>query len=138
MTNARVVWGEKGQFIGSGDSRHSIVMSGLEREKAGGVTPSELLLISLGGCTAVGIVSILTKKRQPLSQLEIEIEGQQDASPPWAYRKVKLNFRVRGRGLTKAGVRQAIALSERRYCPVAASLRPTVEIETSFEILPEE
>jgi len=138
MTNARVVWEEKGQFIGTGDTRHLIVMSGLEGESAGGVTPSELLLISLGGCTAVGIVSILTKKRQPLSQLEIEIEGQQDAGPPWAYRKVNLNFRVRGRGLTEAGVRQAIALSEKKYCPVAASLRPTVEIETSFEILPEE
>lgn len=137
MTNARVVWEEKGQFIGTGDKRHSIVMSGLEGD-AGGVTPSELLLISLGGCTAVSIVSILTKKRQPLSRLEIEIEGQQDTSPPWAFRKVNLTFRVRGRGLTEAGVRQAVALSERRYCPVAASLRPTVEIETSLEILPEE
>jgi putative redox protein len=138
MARARVVWDEKGRFVGTGRTRHSIAMSGELGEEADGVGPSELLLIALGGCTAVGVVNILARKRQSLSQLEIDIEGQQDANPPWAYRKVSLHFRARGHGLTQAGVRQAIALSEHKYCPVAASLRPTVEIATSFEILPEE
>jgi putative redox protein len=84
----------------------------------------------------VDVVSILRKERQPLSRLEVLADGVQDADPPWRFRTIHLTYRLRGRNLTAEGVARAIELSEGKYCSVAASLRPQVEITTSFEILP--
>ncbi len=138
MAKARVVWVEKGQFVGTDSSRHAVVMSTQDEENGTGMKPSELLLIALGACSAVDVVSILTKKRMPLSRLELEISGEQDADPPWTYRRAHLHYRLAGSGLTEKAVEQAVALSEEKYCSVAASLRPTVAISSYFEILPAE
>jgi putative redox protein len=87
-------------------------------------------------CTAVDVVGILRKKRQTLTHLEIVADGEQAAEPPWAFRRIHLTYRLRGTHLTSEAVARAIELSEGRYCSVSASLRPQVEITTSFEILP--
>jgi putative redox protein len=86
----------------------------------------------------VDVVSILRKKRQPLSHMEVLADGVQDANPPWRFRTIHLTYLLRGRTLTPEAVTRAIELSEGKYCSVAASLRPQVEITTSFEILPAE
>jgi putative redox protein len=138
MAKARVVWVEKGQFVGTDSSRHAVVMSTQDEENGTGVKPSDLLLISLGACSSVDVVKILGKKRMPLSRLEVEISGEQDADPPWTYRRAHLHYRLAGPGLTEEAAQQAITLSEEKYCSVAASLRPTVAISTDFEILPAE
>jgi len=101
------------------------------------MNPSDLLLVALASCTAVDVVSILRKKRQLLTRLEILADGEQDADPPWRFRRIRLIYRLRGKKLTPEAVGRAIELSETRYCSVSASLRPQVEITTSFEILPE-
>jgi putative redox protein len=99
--------------------------------------PTDLLLLSLASCTAVDVVTILEKKRQPLSAMEIVAEGTQDDDPPWQFRKVHLIFRLRGSNLTESAARQAIDLAEGKYCSVAASLKPQVAITTDLEILPD-
>ena len=134
VTNVRWVTGK--QFVGIDSTKHSVVLS--TGDEGVGVKPSEMLLIALSACTAVDIVDILTKKRTPLSYLEIVATGEQDANPPWPYRKIHLLYKVGGKGLTEKSVSQAIALSEEKYCSVAATVRGVAEITTSYEIFPVE
>jgi putative redox protein len=82
-------------------------------------------------------VDILTKKRMPLTLLEISSTGEQDPNPPWTFRKIALHFRLSGKGLTEKAVSQAIELSHEKYCSVAATVRATAQISTEFEIVEE-
>jgi putative redox protein len=140
MTKAqtRLVWCGEGLFVGIDSNKHSVVISTQDEANRVGMKPSDLLLVALASCTAVDVVSILRKKRQPLSRLEVAADGVQDDRPPWRFRAIHLTYRVRGRDLTPEAVGRAIELAEGRYCSVSASLRPQVEITTSFEILPAE
>lgn len=136
MGTSIIKWVGSKQFVGIDSTRHSIVMS--TTDEGVGMKPSELILVALGACTAVDVVDIMAKKRQPLSFLEISADGEQDPNPPWPYRKIHLTYRLRGKGLTDKAVEQAIQLSEEKYCSVAATLRGVATITTSYEILPEE
>jgi len=135
MGTATVKWIEGKQFIGIDSTRHSVVLSTVD--EGIGIKPSDLLLIAVASCTAVDVVEILTKKRMPLSHLEISSTGEQDDTPPWPFRKIHLHFRVAGENLTDKAVARAIQLSEEKYCSVAATVRATAEITTDFEILEE-
>jgi len=124
---------ESKRFISTDSTGHSIVMS-TPKENTG-MKPSELILSALAGCSSVDVVDILAKKRTPLSHLEVQVTAEQEADPPWTFRKIYMKFLVKGKGLTEKSVEQAIALSEEKYCSVAATLRGEAEIITSFEIL---
>jgi putative redox protein len=133
MGTATVKWIGGKQFIGIDSTCHSVVLS--TPDEGVGIKPSELLLIAVASCSAVDVVEILSKKRMPLTQLEISSSGEQDKDAPWTFRKVHLHFRLSGKNLTEKAVEQAIHLSEEKYCSVAATIRPTAEITTDFEIL---
>jgi putative redox protein len=135
MGTTTVKWIEGKQFIGIDSTQHSVVLS--TPDEGIGVKPSDLLLIAVSACTAVDVVEILTKKRMPLTHLEITTSGEQDSNPPWTFRKIHLHFRVGGKNLTEKAVAQAIELSEEKYCSVAATIRATAQITTDFEILDE-
>jgi putative redox protein len=135
---AHVTWVQKRQFVGTDSSKHSVVMSSQDEENGTGMKPSELLLVALGGCTGYDVVDILLKKRQQLTGLEIVVTGEQDADPPWAYRKIHVHYVVRGRELREKAVRDAIALSEEKYCSVAATVRGVAEITQDYTIVEEE
>lgn len=136
MTTTKVKWIAGKQFLGVDSTNHSVVLS--TPQEGVGIKPSDLLLIAVASCTAVDVVDILTKKRMPLTHLEITCSGEQDRDPPWTFRKIHLHFTVAGRNLTEKAVAQAIQLSEEKYCSVAATLRPTAQITTGYEILEEE
>jgi putative redox protein len=111
-------------------------MSSQDEENATGLKPSELLLLALGGCTAVDVVAIMRKKRQAMTGLEINVSGEQDENPPWTFRHIYLEYVVRGKGLSEKGLAQAIELSEEKYCSVRNSL--TCEVTSSYRIVEEE
>mgnify|MGYP000897578366 FL=1 len=136
MGSTTVRWVTGKQFVGIDSTKHSVVLS--SSEDGVGIKPSEMLLIALASCTAVDVVEILSKKRMLLSFLEIFTSGEQDSEPPWPYRKIHIKYRVGGKGLSEKAVEQAIALSEEKYCSVAATVRGIAEITTEFEILPED
>ncbi|HVF42337.1 MAG TPA: OsmC family protein [Pyrinomonadaceae bacterium] len=98
-------------------------------------TPMELLLIALGGCTAVDVVSILKKKRERVTDYRVEVRGTRRDEHPRAFTRMEVRHVVRGRGVSEKSVAAAIELSETKYCSVAATLRPGVEIVTSYEII---
>jgi putative redox protein len=136
MASATVRWIGGKQFVGIDSTKHSVVLS--TPDEGVGMKPSELLLVAVASCSAVDVVEILAKKRAKLASLEIQVSGEQDADPPWTFRKIHIKYSLRGKGLTEDGVRQAIDLSEHKYCSVAATVRGVAEIITEFEILPEE
>jgi putative redox protein len=133
MSQATIRWVSGKQFIGVDSTNHSVVIS--TPDEGVGMKPSELLLVALGSCTAVDVVDILAKKRQPLSSLEIQVSAEQDSDPPWTFRKIHVHYKLSGAGLTEKAVAQAIELSEGKYCSVAATVRGVAEVTTSFEIV---
>ena len=133
MASINVKWVEGRQFVGVDSTSHSVVLS--SPADGIGMKPSDLLLISLAGCTAYDVVEILSKKRQDLKGLAVEVSGEQEADPPWTFRRIHTIYRLRG-DLDDKAVRQAIELSESKYCSVAATLRAAAELTWEYEIEP--
>jgi len=134
-SHAQIKWLDKLEFVGTDSTKHSLVMSSQDEENATGLKPSDLLLLALGGCTAVDVVTIMRKKRQAVTGLEINVRGEQDENPPWTFRHIHLEYVVRGKGLSEKGLAQAIELSEEKYCSVRSSL--TCEVTSSYRIVEE-
>ncbi len=129
----QVTWVQNEQFVGTDSTNHSIVLS--TAKDGTGAKPSDMLLVALGACAGVDVVGILVKKRQKLSGLQIQVDGQQDADPPWAFRKIHVEYIVRGQGISEKAVQQAVELSEEKYCSVAATIRGVAEITSSYQIV---
>ena len=109
-----------------------------DSERASAATPMELLLVALGGCTAVDVISILRKKRERVSDYRVEVRGERRDEHPRAFTRVEVRHIFRGRNLSERAVASAIELSETKYCSVAATLRPGVELVTTYEITEDE
>jgi len=138
VAKATVKWTGGGQFVGTDSTKHSLVISTQDENSGTGLKPSELLLIALGGCTGVDVVSILKKRRQKLSGLEIQVTGEQDPDPPWTFRKIHVEYRLTGRGLSREAVERAIRLSEEKYCSVQATVSGIAEVTSSYTLLQDE
>ena len=133
---AKVIFSGDEFFIGVTPSGHAQVIE-TNSQRANAATPMELLLIALGGCTGVDVISIMQKKRQDVTDYRIEVSGERRAEHPRAYTRMNVRHVMRGRNLSEKALVMAIELSEAKYCSVAATLRPTVEIVSCFEIIEE-
>jgi putative redox protein len=133
MYHASVRWVGEEKFLGIGPSGHGVPMDS-DRQSNTAPGPMEMLLLALGACTASDVVSILKKKRQKLEALEIEVSGERAKEPPTVWLKLELVYRLRGK-LDEKAVKDAIHLSESKYCSVAAMLRKTAAIHFRYEIL---
>jgi putative redox protein len=137
MAQVNVTWVEKGQFVGTDSSNHSLVMSTQDEENATGLKPSDLLLLALGGCIGVDMISILSKKRQTVTGLEINVTSQQDTNPPWTFRHIHLEYVIRGRDLSERAVKRAIQLSEEKYCSIRATISGVAQTTNSYRLIEE-
>jgi putative redox protein len=131
MATAKVKWLGQEEFLATMPSGRTVPFDG---KSIAGAGPMEILLGALGSCTAIDIVLILEKKRQKLVGLEIEISGERAKDPPSVWTKIEMVYRLSGQ-LEEKSVRDAIELSQNKYCSVAATLRKTAEITYRFEIL---
>ena len=131
---ARVQWIGKQQFVAVGPSGHAVSMDS-DRSSNTAPGPMELLLLALGACTATDVVIILEKKRQKLQSLEVICSGERAADPPQVWTKLNILFRLSGQ-LEESGVKQAIQLSEEKYCSVSATLKKTADLSWNYEIIP--
>lgn len=105
--------------------------------KNAGARPMELLLMGLGGCTAIDLILILKKQRQALDDLKIEVTGEREqieGTEMKPFKKINIHYRLFGT-LDPARVEKAIALSMDKYCSATAQLRPSAEITHSYEIV---
>jgi putative redox protein len=132
MTDARIQWTDGERFVGQATSKHAIVIDASKEKTAN--SPMELVLIGLCGCTATDVVTILRKKREPFTSLEVKAEAERAASPPTVYTEIHLTYVVGGNVSHKA-VEDAVRLSEEKYCSVAAMLSKTAKITYTIEYL---
>ena len=123
-------------FLGTTPSGHAMALD-TDSQRSTAPSPVELLLVALGSCTATDVASILTKKRQHVTSYVVEVTGQRRDEYPRKYTSMKVHHILTGRSISPKAVAHAIELSETKYCSVAATLRPTVEIQSSFEIIEE-
>jgi putative redox protein len=99
------------------------------------LTPMENVLASLAACSSYGVISILKKKRQKISDFNVEATGERRKEPfPKIFTKIHLKYKLNGQDINPEAVKKAIHLSEEKYCSVGGMLKNTVEITSSFEI----
>ena len=134
MQTGSVKWIGKQKFVATSPSGHAMTIDSV-RTSNQAPGPMELLLLALGACTATDVVIILDKKRQKLESLEVICSGERAAEPPTVWTKLEMLYRLRGQ-LDDVAVKQAIQLSEDKYCSVAAMLRKTATLSWRYEVLP--
>jgi putative redox protein len=134
MQVATVKWVGREEFLAQMPSGHAVVFDA-DRKYNSAPGPMEMLLGALGACSSVDVVEILKKKRQKLASIEIEVAGERATEPPTVWTKIEMIYRLTGT-LDEKAVRDAIELSQTKYCSVAATLRKTAEITYRFEIQP--
>jgi putative redox protein len=131
MTEAKAVWLDNQRFTAEASSSHAIVVDG---DKKTANSPMELVLIALCGCTGYDVASILRKKREPFTRLEVRASAERATQPPTVYTAIKLTYVVGGKVARKA-VEDAVRLSKEKYCSVSAMLQKTVKITSEIELL---
>ncbi len=135
--NARVKWIEDAAWIGETGSGHGIVIDG-PAEIGGrnlGVRPMELILLGVGGCSAMDVIHILKKARQPVDDVVIELKGERADTDPKVFTDIHLHFKVMGEGLSERQVARAVQLSAEKYCSASIMLQASVNITHSHEIV---
>jgi putative redox protein len=132
MQTAKVRWVGGEEFLAEMPSGHAVVFDA-DRKSNSAAGPMEMLLGALGACTSVDVVMILAKKRQKLERLEVSVSGERAAEPPAVWTKIEMVYRLAGKLEDKA-VRDAIELSQTKYCSVAAMLGKTAKISYRYEI----
>ena len=136
--NATVRWIQGLTLVGVSDSNHWIVMdTDADVGGSGGAAkPLELVLIGLGGCTAMDVVSMLKKMHVSLDAFEIRLHADRAEDHPKVFTKIRLEYRLFGKDIDPQKVERAIDLSKSKYCSVSAMLGKAAEIEYGFTIQP--
>lgn len=132
--HASVKWVGEDKFIGESESGHCIVMDANSAASTA-PTPLENVLLSLGGCSSVDVVSILKKSRQKVIGCEVKIDANRVDSVPRLFDKIHLNFIITGSNVAEKHVAKAVSLSADKYCSVALMLAGKVDITHSFEVI---
>lgn len=133
---ARIKWVEDLTFMAEAPSGNSMLLSA--GKNSGGkdncLQPMELLLLAIGGCASIDVISILKKSRQAVSNCEVTVSAERHDGTPAYFTKINCHFIVTGQSLSDKHVRRAVDLSFEKYCSVSFTLRETVEISWDYEI----
>jgi putative redox protein len=129
--DAVAVWKSGTAFEVTAGSGQAILTDG---DAKAGMSPMELVLAALIGCSGADVIDILRKKRQTVTGLEIRCHGERSEKHPRVYTELRIMFVVTGRGIDSEAVRRAIELTEDKYCSVSAMLRATAKFTIGFEI----
>ena len=133
---ARITWLEDMTYVAESPSGHALVIDG-PPELGGhnlGPRPMELLLMGMGGCTAIDVVNILQKARQDLRGCELQIDAERADSDPKVFTTIRIHFILTGNNLSAKHVERAIHLSAEKYCSASIMLGKTAQISHTFEI----
>lgn len=137
MLQAKLHWINGLQYVGESGSGHAIVLDA-DEEVGGrntGMRPAELLLVGIGSCSGMDIASILQKKRQDVTDIEINVKGQKAETHPKKFTDIEVEFVVTGRNLSEEAVRKAVEASMEKYCSVKATLEGTAKISYSYRVI---
>lgn len=133
--NAKVSWnGEGMSFTGISEKEFPVRMGGKEESEP---SPMEMVLMGLGGCTAMDCISVLLKKREKVSEFEIRIQTERAETHPQKFTRIEMEYIFKGEALDRNKVERAVDLSANKYCSVKASLDPAIEFITKITVLEE-
>lgn len=134
---ARVRWIENAAFMAETGSGHAVVVDGPESigGRNLGPRPMELMLMSVGSCSAVDIVQILKKARQPVAGCEVKVSGKRAETDPKVFTAIHLHFIVSGAELSENHVKRAVQLSAEKYCSASIMLGRAATISHDYELL---
>jgi putative redox protein len=134
--DAKITWKSGMKFTGVADSNIEVPLDTTVAHggEGLGVVPMEMILMGLGGCTSMDVISILAKKRQEVTSFEILLHGDRATEHPKVFTNITIEYVVKGKGLDPEAVERAVELSENKYCPGMAMLRKAVNITTSFRV----
>jgi putative redox protein len=124
-------------LVGESQSGHGVVIDGAP-EIGGrnlGVRPMEMVLLGLGGCTAMDVLSILHKARQEVTDFSIDLAAERADSHPKVYTSIHVHYVVKGRGIEEKQVARAVKLSMEKYCSVTAMLAKTAKVTHDYEVV---
>jgi putative redox protein len=134
--NAEVQWKGKLSFNGTADSGFEVPL-GSYPEVGGdddGFRPMELMALSLAGCTAMDVISILTKKRQQVNDYNVKVKTQRSSEHPKVFTAATIEYHVAGKDVDETAVRRAMELSADSYCPAQAMLAKIIPLELKYFI----
>jgi len=133
---AKVTWQENMMFSGIADSGYRIQLDA--HQKVGGegkgIVPMELIAISLAGCTAMDVISILRKKRQDVTDFEVRVDAPRAEEHPKVFIRAAIDYLVTGHNVEEKAVVRAIELTSQSYCPVQAMLGKALPIDLRYQI----
>ncbi|MBE2222726.1 MAG: OsmC family protein [Anaerolineae bacterium] len=135
--DAKVTWHDGLHFTGTADSGHELILDG-DPSVGGtdlGSRPLELMLLSLAGCTAMDVISILRKKRQDVTGFEVKTHAERSATHPKIFTAVSVEYIITGHNIDPKAVERAIELSETAYCPAQAMLAKAVPITHTYTVV---
>jgi putative redox protein len=137
--DAKVTWKGKMAFEGVADSGKTIMLdSASDPAERLGPGPMELVAMSLAGCTAMDVISILEKKKQAVTNFEVKVHAERAEDYPKVYTRAEIEYQLTGHALDEAAVLRAIELSIQKYCPVHAMLSQAFPISQRYVIFEDE
>lgn len=128
---AKLIWKNELEFTGQNGKGFTTAMDGNTQAAP---SPMELLLESIGGCSAIDVVLILQKMRAPLTKLEVALTGDRNDTEPKYYKAIVMQFDVWGDGLSTDKLARAINLSIAKYCSVFHSLRKDLQFTAQYRL----
>ena len=135
--NATVTWQGKMAFEGAADRGYRLPLDADPSVggESKGFSPFELLALGVASCTAMDVISILQKKRQEVTGLEVIIHDERAKEHPKVFTHLDIEYVVTGRGLDPAAVERAVQLSDEKYCGAIAMVRQTATVDHKITIL---
>lgn len=130
-TKATLTWSRDLVFAGRTPQGYDL---DFDAEAQWGCKPTEALLLSLGGCMAIDIVSILKKMRLEISRFEMDLTGERNPEPPQYFKSVEMVLRLAGKNLDAGKIDRVISLSRQTYCSVYNSLRPDLDLQIRYTL----
>ena len=120
MMTAKIKWLENQKIVGESGTGHSVVMDSIDSNK--GVGPMEMILLGVGGCTSIDVLSILKKSKQDVIDFEILVEAERKEKHPRVFKEVYIHYIIKGRKISESHVKRAIELSTKKYCGASITL----------------
>ena len=120
MMTAKIKWLESQKIVGESGTGHSVVMDTIDSNK--GISPMEMLLLGVGGCTSIDVLSILKKSKQDIKDFELLLEAEREEKHPRVFKEIKIHYIIKGRKISESHVKRAIELSTEKYCGASITL----------------
>ena len=124
------------QFVAQTGSGHHLLLDDSNGDT--GAKPIELVAVGLAGCTAFDVITILRQKyHQKVTGYQVKVEAEQAERPPQVFTSVQIHHIITGIDVDESAVKEAIGLSEEKYCSVGAMVQKTASFHTTYEIVNE-